>query len=64
MRRGLLVKRRNAHEPDRLEPVFRPALRDEGIRILRQHPRLLRLCTRIYLHEQLWCPAGALDFAR
>jgi len=63
MRRSLLVRWRNAHEPGNFEAVDFAAARYKCVGLLRQDPRLLRLGAGIDLNKELWMAGGSLDLA-
>ena len=56
MRRRRIVDRRNAHQPGNFQAIFVAAGRDEGVRLIRRHARLLRLLAGVELHEQFRRP--------
>ena len=64
VRRRRFVERRDAHQAGDGEAVFVAAARDEGIGVLRQHARLLRLGAGVDLDEQEGAAALPLDLLR
>ena len=60
--RGLLVDRRDAHQPDDRQPELVPALGDEPVRLGRHDPGLLRLLADVDLDQAGRAPPAMLHF--
>ncbi len=61
MRRGRLIRRRDAHQSLHRQPQFVAAQRNEAGGVFRRDAGLLRFLARVYLDEQRRAPAGLFD---